>query len=209
MQPNAWAREWRHPLIRGRPDERRIPAAARDFLVSFGLPRVVIFEWRSDFEISFAPIEKELVPYNTTFTWGDFYSEARDRAWSQQLIIGEEEFCNGHASICIHEHYGSVNRLDCELDRNADCLVNSSIELYGRSLLLARNWSAAVHMGGALPSAEAFETLAAELRRVDPSAFEDKDSFWPNLIECVVENPDGDPLELEITSDPARSKPRF
>jgi hypothetical protein len=91
LQPNAWARDWRYPLIHGRSDQRRIPAAARDFLVSFGLPRVIIFEWRSDFEISFSPVEKDLVPYNTTFTWGDFYNEVRDRAWSHQLVIGEEE----------------------------------------------------------------------------------------------------------------------
>ena len=209
MQSNAWARDWRYSLIHGRQDQRRIPAAARDFLVSFGLPRVVMFEWRSDFEISFTPVEKELVPYNTTFTWGDFYNEARDRAWSHQLVIGEEEFCNGHASICIHEHEGSVNRLDCELDKDAECFVNSDVERYGKSLLFAQNWSVAVHANGALPSVAALETLASELRRVDPRAFEDQSNFWPNLFECVLENPDGDPLDLEITSDPARSKPRF
>jgi hypothetical protein len=209
LQPNAWARDWRFPLIHGREDERRIPAAARDFLVSFGLPRVVIFEWRSDFEISFTPLEKELVPYNTTFTWGDFYNEARDRAWSHQLVIGEEEFCNGHASICIHEHEGTVNRLDCELDKDAECFVNSDAERYGKSLLFAKNWSVTVHANGALPSVSALEALASELRRVDPRAFDDQNSFWPNLFECVLENPDGDPLDLEITSDPARSKPRF
>jgi hypothetical protein len=209
LQPNSWARDWHHPLIHGRPDQRRIPAAARDFLVSFGLPRVVIFEWRCDFEISFTPIEKELVPYNTTFTWGDFYNEVRDRAWSHQLVIGEEEFCNGHASICIQEHEGTVNRLDCELDKHAKCFVNSDVERYGKSLLIAQNWSVAVHSNSALPSVEAFETLATELRRLDPRAFEDQNNFWPNLIECVLENPDGDPLDLEIVSDPARSKPRF
>jgi hypothetical protein len=75
--------------------------------------------------------------------------------------------------------------------------------------LLAQKWSGFVHATGALPSVESFETLASELRRTDPRAFEDERSFWPSLIDCVLENPDGDPLELEITSDPARSKPRF
>lgn len=208
MQPDLWAREWQQPLIRGCPDERRIPAAAREFLVSCGLPRVIIFEWRSSFEISFAPLEKRLVPYNAIIRWGDFYDEVRDRAWSHQLVVGEEEFCNGHASLCIHEHDGTVSRLDCELS-DPECFVNSNVELYGKSLLLAQKWSAAVHSNGTLPSVGAFEALASELRRVDPRAFEDQNSFWPNLIECVLENPDGDPLELEITSDPARSKPRF
>ena len=51
--------------------------------------------------------------------------------------------------------------------------------------------------------------MASWLKRADPRAFEDEKSFWPSLIECALENPDGDPLDLEITSDPARSKPRF
>lgn len=209
MQPDAWARDWSHPLVRGCSDEGRMPAVARDFLVSFGLPRIVIFEWRNSFELSFTPLEKALVPYNAIIGWGDFYDEARDREWSHQLVVGEEEFCNGHASICIQEQDGTVNRLDCELDKNPNCFVNSNVELFGKSLLSAQKWSASVHAGGALPSVESFELLRGELKRVDPLAFEDERSFWPSLIECVLENPDGDPLKLEITSDPTRSKPRF
>jgi hypothetical protein len=209
VQPDAWARDWSHALIRGRPDERRLPAAARDFLIAFGLPRVVIFEWRNSFEISFTPLEKELVPYNAIIGWGDFYDESRDREWSHQLVVGEEEFCNGHASFCVHEHDGKVNRLDCELLKAPQCFVNSNVELFGLSLLFAQKWSFTAHCNGALPSAESFELLASGLKRTDPRAFEDEKSFWPGLIECVLENPDGDPLDLEITSDPARSKPRF
>jgi hypothetical protein len=186
-----------------------MPAAARDFLIAFGLPRVVIFEWRNSFEISFSPLEKELVPYNALIGWGDFYDEARDREWGHQLVVGEEEFCNGHASFCVHEHDGTVNRLDCELLQDPQCFVNSNIERFGMSLLFARKWSVAVHSNGALPSAGSVEMLASWLKRADPRAFEDEKSFWPSLIECVLENPDGDPLDLEITSDPARSKPRF
>jgi SUKH-4 immunity protein of toxin-antitoxin system len=209
VQPDAWARDWYHPLICGRSDERRMPVAAREFLASFGLPRVIIFEWRNAFELSFAPLGKELVPYNAEIGWGDFYDEARDREWSHHLVVGEEEFCNGHAAICIHKHDGTVNRLDCELDKKPKCFVNSNVELFGMSLLLAQKWSAAVHFKGALPSRGSFEALASELMRADPHAFADQSSYWPSLIECVLENPDGDPLELEITSDPARSKPRF
>jgi hypothetical protein len=186
-----------------------MPAAARDFLISFGLPRVVIFEWRNSFEISFTPLEKELVPYNAQIRWGDFYDEARDHEWSHQLVVGEEEFCNGHAAFCVHEHDGTVNRLDCELFKDPQCFVNSSVVLFGMSLLFAQKWSVSVHSNGTLPSAASFEMLASGLKRADPRAFEDEKSFWPSLIECVLENPDGDPLDLEITSDPARSKPRF
>jgi hypothetical protein len=190
-------------------DESRVPAAARDFLISFGLPRVVIFEWRNSFEISFAPLEKELVPYNALIGWGDLYDETRDREWSHQFIVGEEEFCNGHASFCVHDQDGTVNRLDCELLKDPLSFVNSSIELFGMSLLFAQKWSGAVHSNGSLPSAKSFEILASGLKRTDPHAFENVKSFWPSLIESVLENPDGDSLDLEITSDPARSKPRF
>jgi hypothetical protein len=169
----------------------------------------VIFEWRESFEISFAPLAKELAPYNTLIEWGDFYDAARDREWGHQLVVGEEEFCNGHASFCVQEQDGTVNRLDCELLQDPKCFVNSNVELFGSSLLIAQKWSVAAHANGALPSPQSFEMLASGLRRADPRAFEDMKNFWPSLIECVLENPDGDPLDLEITSDPARSKPRF
>jgi hypothetical protein len=209
MRRDEWAHAWQHPLVHGRRDQQRLPPAAREFLASFGLPRLVIFEWRSPFEISFAPVEKELIAYNTVFSWGDFYNEVLDREWSHQLVVGEEEFCNGHASFCVHENDGTVSRLDCELLRDPQCFVNSTIELFGTSLLLAQKWSAVVHSGGALPSADSFEQLAKELKRADPRAFQDDKCFWPNLIEVVLENPDNDSLDFEVTSDPARSKPRF
>lgn len=208
-QPDEWARDWCHPLIHGRHSEKQIPVAARDFLVSFGLPRVVIFEWRNSFEISFVQLKKRLVPYSAKIRWGDFYDEARDRDWSHQFVVGQEEFCNGHASYCVHEHEGTVTRLDCELLKEPECFVNSDIESFGTSLLLAQEWSVAVHANGALPTTRSLETLARRLKRADPRAFEDERNFWPSLIRDVLENPDGDPLDLEITSDPARSKPRF
>jgi hypothetical protein len=209
MQPDQWVRNWLHPLVRATAAESRLPAAAQDFLISFGLPRIVVFEWRSSFEISFAPLEKELVPYNAIIEWGDFYNEVLDHEWGHQLVVGEEEFCNGHASICIHAKDGTINRLDCELDKNPKCFVNSNVELFGMSLLNAQNWSAAVHINGTLPSVRSIEALASELRSADPRAFEDRRNFWPSLIESVLENPDGDPLDLEITSDADRSRPRF
>jgi hypothetical protein len=208
MQLEAWAREWHYPLLHCRPDEKRLPQTAREFLTTFGLPSVVIFELHSSFEISFAPLKNELMPYNSAIRWGDFYSEELDREWSHQFVLGEEEFCNGHASFCVHDNTGTVNRLDCELN-NPICFVNSSVELFGKSLLFAQQWSVNTHDQGALPTAESFETLINGLKRCDPRAFEDRRCFWRSMIEYVVENPDGAPLDLVITSDPMRSKPRF
>ena len=81
LEANAWERDWCHALIRGHANERRMPENSQQFLVTFGLPRVVLFEWRNAFELSFAPLEKELVTYNTMIRWGDFYDGGRDREW--------------------------------------------------------------------------------------------------------------------------------
>src|SRR5580704_3958664 len=138
MRPDEWADAWQRPLIHYRHDDQRLPPSALEFVVTFGLPRIVIFEWRNPFEISFSPLEKELVAYNTLFKWGDFFNEAVDSEWRHLLVIGEEEFCNGRAAYCVHEKNGTVSRVDCELLQDPQCFVNSSVEDFGMSLLLVQ-----------------------------------------------------------------------
>lgn len=208
MKPEVWIKEWAHPLLYCRQDERRLPESARQFLTTFGLPSVVIFESFNSFEISFAPLQEELVSYNATVEWGDFYIEDLDREWGHQVVFGEEEFCNGHASFCVDDKNGAVNRIDCELD-DPMCFVNSNIELFGMSLLIAQQWSISTHSSGMLLTAEWLEILADGLECCDPRAFADDKCFWRSLISYLLENLEDDPFDLEITSDPKRSKPRF
>jgi hypothetical protein len=87
--------------------------------------------------------------------------------------------------------------------------VNFSIDDFGMSLLLVRKWPAIVHSSGASPSAKSFDQLTKELKRADPRALQDEKSFWPSLVEVILENPDNDALDFAVFSDPARSKPRF
>ncbi len=120
------------------------------------------------------------------------------------MVIGEEEFCNGHASYCVHQQDGTVSRIDCEIP-NPECLVNSTIEQFAMSLLAAKRWSAEQTARNA-HWPEAFSELERQLQAIDSRAFADTDCFWRNLIEASL---DDDPSGLEITDDPARSKPRF
>jgi hypothetical protein len=79
MRPDKWRDAWEHRVINARSDDRLLPAAALQFLLSHGMPKVVIFEWHNGLEISFSPLSGELVVFNTLVRWGDFYDEARDR----------------------------------------------------------------------------------------------------------------------------------
>lgn len=205
MQPAAWIEAWEHGVVNAHSDDRSLPVDARAFLLSHGLPRVVIFEWRCSFEISFSPLGKELVSYGSEVRWGDFYNEVLDKEWRDQLIIGEEEFCNGHASFCVHKRQGTVSRIDCELPI-PQSFVNSSVAQFGMSLLVAKRWSANLSSRGLAPSRDSLKALARELKKVDVQAFETDEHFWRSLIEYVL---DDEPTEFEITNDPARSKPRF
>jgi hypothetical protein len=205
MQPDEWLDAWEHRVIHAREEDRHLPVAARAFLLSHGLPRVVIFQWRNSFEIAFSPLAKELVFYNTLVRWGAFRNEALDRSWGDQVVIGEEDFCNGSASYCVHKEHGTVSRIDCGLS-NPQCFVNSSVEQFGRSLLVGKRWSAALRARGLVPSRGDFQVLARELASVDGEAFATADHFWRNLIEVILDEAE---IELEITDDPARSRPRF
>jgi hypothetical protein len=206
MLPDTWAQAWSCGVVRARADDGWLPGAAREFLVSYGLPRVIIFEWRNDFEISFAPIGQAPVPYNAAIRWGDFYDADRDREWGRQSIIGVEEFCNGHASYCIQLDTGEVSRIDCELLEHPQSFVNASVSLFGMSLLAARVWSARIRSRRLVPTRDSYEVLWRDLERIDTRAFEHRRCFWRNLIEVVQ---DDEPIDMEISDDPSRSKPRF
>jgi hypothetical protein len=43
-QPDTWAKAWSRGVVRAREEDGWSPVEARDFLVSHGLPRLIIFE---------------------------------------------------------------------------------------------------------------------------------------------------------------------
>lgn len=205
MQPSAWRNAWGHCILNAKADDRQLPLPAREFLSTYGLPSVVIFESDNSFEISFLPLTKELVAYSSLVRWGDFFNESLDREWAQQLVIGDEDFCNGSASYCVHRAKGHVSRIDCELE-SSQSLVNSTVELFGMSLFVAREWSADLVTHQTALTADSVRDLAERLKSVDAETYETENSFWPGLIEFIL---DGERLNWEITNDPTRSKPRF
>ena len=207
LQPDVWRTAWRQRLTYPRGDDPQLPVAARTFLSAYGMPSVVIFEWRNSFEISFAPLAGALAPYSTRVRWGDFYNAIRDGFWRQEIVIAAEDFCNcnGSVSFCIHRDDGVVSRIDCQLLKEPQSFVNGSVELFGLSLLAAKQWSDDLQTRGVPPTRDSYAVLESTLREIDPQAFASADHFWRNFLEVVLDEPE---IEMEITNDPARSRPR-
>jgi hypothetical protein len=199
---NAWGTE-RLTFLQGHGS--LLPMEASRFLKDYGLPRVIIFEGFCPFEIHFDRLAKNLTSYSTLIRWGDFYDADRYRAWSQQFVIGDEDFCNGSACYCVHGSSGVITRIDCELSQ-PESFVNSSVAQFAQALLTATRWSTEIRETGAVPSPDSLKALGDRIKPIDPAAFEAVEYFWPGLIAFLSEP---EPGSLEIISDPARSKPRF
>jgi len=221
IEPDDWKREWgADNLVFATEHVHCLPDTARAFLSSYGMPRRIIFEnpldgdWDAkveldyavdiSFEISFEPLLRPLERFNAAVRWGDFYNEELDKAWSEQIVIGEEEFSDGHASYCVHQLSEAITRID--VDREKETFVNSSLPQYGESLLLAVRWSNAFHQAGLGSWETSLNQLADALEAIDAVAFQRNDSEWPRLISYARDN---EPGFLEITADPTRSRPRF
>ncbi len=185
-------------------DDERLPSDARHFLEQYGLPKIAVFQGLHPFELSFSPLTKPLVACNTLIRWGDFPDRELDAVWADQLVIGKEEFCNGHALHCVHRLSGVVSRIDVEIS-NPECFVNSDVRRFGESLLAAIRWSQDRHALEAAPS-NFVSKLADQIKAIDPSAFDDENSFWPNLIAVAY---DHHQEFWDVSCDPRKSKPRF
>src|ERR1051325_10713178 len=93
-----WQREWgEENLIMVSEDCDLLPPIAREFLSSYGLPRCIIYEnplegdWEEyvSAEISFEFLSKPLDRLSTGIEWGAFYNEEIDKAWAQEIVIGD------------------------------------------------------------------------------------------------------------------------
>ena len=205
MNPAQWQLAFgADRLVYLRADDDQLPPRARRFLTEFGFPAVVIFEEQDGFEISFSPVARPVVAYNTLVRWGDIPDPELNAAWADQLVIGEEEFCNGHASYCVHRTSGVVSRLDMEL-ASPECFVNSGVREFGESLLAAIRWSDERRELDAVPE-DLVSSLAGRIEAIDPPAFSDEEHYWPNLIAVADDNHHG---FWDVSCDPQKSKPRF
>jgi len=113
IEPEDWKREWgADNLVFATEHCHCLIGTALSFLSSYGLPRRIIFEnpldgeWDARIErdyaiaisseISFERLFRPLDQYNALIKWGDFHDKELDKAWSEQIVIGEEEFSQRH-----------------------------------------------------------------------------------------------------------------
>jgi SUKH-4 immunity protein len=214
MTTEEWKNSWPPNQLMEPADKPELPLVAREFLRTHGLPKVVVFEAVGDnasmaFEWSFHPLTKELATCNKLIRWGDFYEAKRDQLWSHQLAIGEEEFCNGGASICVHTTDEYVTRIDCERE-GLGWFMNSSLPQLAESILAAIQWSAKIRRVEKKCRRPLYAELLRTIAQIDSAITEggrELEPFWPNILDALDD--DEELVSFEITSDPACSKPRF
>ena len=148
MTAAQWKTVWSPNHLMAAVDRPELPPVARSFLRTHGLPKILVVEVvgdnaAMDFEWSFRLLKKELVSYTQMLRWGN-RDPVRDRLWSNQMVIGEEEFCNGRAAICVHATEEYVSRIDCELPapRDLGLFINSNLPKFGECVLAAVQWAA-------------------------------------------------------------------
>jgi hypothetical protein len=121
VSPDDWKRQWPQVHLQLGLDCPELPPIARGFLLTHGLSKVVGFEAEGNntslaFERSFEPLHRPLISYNKLIRWDiDTPDRRLYKLWDSQLAIVEEEFCNGHASICVHRTEEYITRIDCEV----------------------------------------------------------------------------------------------
>lgn len=211
MSPEEWRDAWGvEHLVFANDQAGQLSESARQFLHSFGLPRFFTFnsaadernEWRIEiaFGISFEQLSRELVRYGKFIDWGDLYDEQLDEAWSQQLEIGEIEYGQPYANLCVHQTSATVTHINCENESEPELFVNSSVPQFCKSLLVLKQWSLASRTATVDTWNEVVLKLVEDLRNVDPDAFQHEKSFWPYQTHNIRKFTK--PGSVEITFDP-------
>ncbi|MGW6236845.1 nucleic acid/nucleotide deaminase domain-containing protein [Streptomyces sp. NPDC055094] len=91
---------------------------------------------------------------------------------------------DGLAHLCVRPD-GAVQAVVLE-DVAEDMFVNTDLSTLGASLLaLDRALPVIAASSGPVDAAATFRELNAELRRVDPAAFAERESWWPRVLDDV------------------------
>lgn len=149
MNLKDWKQQWGVDNLVFAPENcNQLPDIAHRFLTTYGFPRRFIIENdpRIDYgveiltdyqggdiissEISFEYISQPLTRYYEDSRWGDYKPEI-DIALSQQIKIGVEEFCNGHAHFSVNELSETITRIDIS-HPSLNTFVNSSVPQFGQ-----------------------------------------------------------------------------
>jgi hypothetical protein len=110
--------------------------------------------------------------------------------WQQELDLGEVEYDQSAAWLCIEEKTGKIISIDAEIDDSLT-QINSSILLFMTCLKVIRDWSQ--ETGGSM---EEFEGLMESLE----SDIQDNDAeeYWLPFLEYAQEESD-DSFEVSVT----------
>ncbi|CAL9282687.1 nucleic acid/nucleotide deaminase domain-containing protein [Streptomyces sp. SudanB25_2051] len=92
---------------------------------------------------------------------------------------------DGLAHLCVRPD-GSVQAVFLGDWGEADMLVSSNVSAFATSLAALDRTLPVIAASTSLPdAAAAFRELNAELRQIDPAAFEDRESWWPRVLDDV------------------------
>src|SRR5262245_52883699 len=126
LEPEDWKREWGEDnLVFASERGNLLPPRSREFVTSYGLPRCIIYEnplegdWEEyvSAEVSFEFLSKPLDYFNTGIQWGDFYDEELDKAWAEEIVIGDYVSCQYDAQFCVHQRHETIKLINIESDK--------------------------------------------------------------------------------------------
>ncbi|MFJ8077022.1 nucleic acid/nucleotide deaminase domain-containing protein [Streptomyces sp. NPDC096176] len=148
----------------------RLPSAAQDVLKGVGVPRVVPPYFQ-------APASEEPVPLGTVATRSGARVPDAMASWPR---VGFD----GLAHLCVRPD-GAVQAVVLG-DSADDMFVSADVPALNASLLALDRAQPIIAASARLEDAAAvFRNLNEELRRIDSSAFEQRESWWPRVLDDI------------------------
>jgi hypothetical protein len=150
--------------------EIRLPDSAREALEVTGVPRHVAPYFMAS-DGTEAP---------TLGTGAARYGIQVPAEIADWLLIGRDPL----AQLCVRPD-GAIQAVFLRQEED-DMFVSSSIPQFNASLTALHRRMPVIAASTSLPeAAAAFRELNAELRQIDPAAFEYRDSWWPRVLDDV------------------------
>ncbi|MFF3172908.1 nucleic acid/nucleotide deaminase domain-containing protein [Streptomyces sp. NPDC057900] len=161
---------WRLPAARS--GGARCPQSAREALQNIGVP-LLVFPY---FTAADPADAMTLGPY------ADRASLAPPSAgMADWLRLGSDRL----TQLCVRPD-GAVQAVFLGSWNEEDMLVSSSVAAFTTSLACLDRRLPTIAAATQLPvAAAAFRELNAELRQIDPAAFEDREAWWPRVLDDV------------------------
>jgi hypothetical protein len=183
LGPEEFAHEWGPEALIRLPDKKSkvpMPADTRDFLVRAGLPALITYYGGvTESKVTFYRLDLGPSPLLEEET----VDPRIPASWSAYVVVGDEFFCNGCASWCIHQDTGHVLRVDPELQEPVE-FVNSSVAHFASAALTAVSWSQHCTRTAAEWVAEV-DRLTQLLGLLDPESTRSTKQFWGSYLDFI------------------------